>query len=67
MFVGNVAASKASDQTRKKVRIDLVDFGQPDLVQIRHFAKFRSNQTHVLNLELSIALVKSNGCDFISH
>ena len=42
MFVCEVAATEASDQTRAKARIDLVDFGQPDPIQIKHFAKFRA-------------------------
>ena len=35
-------------------RIDLVDFGSPD-----------RDKMHVLNLEPSIALVKSDSCDLI--
>ena len=46
----------ASDQTCEKVRVDLVDFGPPD-----------RDQMHVMNSESSIVLVKSNGCDLISH
>ena len=37
-------------------RVDLVDFNLPD-----------RDQTHVLYLESSIALVKSDGCDLISQ
>ena len=51
----------------KKVRIDLVDFGPLEPIKINHFVKFRSAQTHVLNSEPSITLVKSNGCNLISH
>ena len=43
-------------KARKRARVDLVDLGPPD-----------RDQTHVINLELSIALVKFNGCDLISH
>ena len=46
----NKGAFKARDK-----RCYLVDFGPPD-----------HDQTHVINLEPSIALVKSNGCDLIS-
>ena len=43
-------------KVQKLERVDLVDFGPPD-----------RDQTHVLNSELSIALVKSNSCDLISQ
>ena len=62
-----MAASEASDQMGEKARIDLVDFGPPDPIQIKHFSKFISDQMHMLNSKPSIALVKSNSCDLISH
>ena len=43
-------------KAHKRVRVDLVDFGPPD-----------RDQVHVGNLEPSIALVKSDGYDLISH
>ena len=38
MFAGVMAASEALDQTRKRARVDLVDFGPQD-----------SDQTHMSN------------------
>ena len=46
----------ASDQTHGKVRVDVVDFGLPNL-----------DQRHVTNLQPLISLMKSNGCDLILH
>ena len=43
-------------KARKIARVNLVDLSPPN-----------RNQTHVINLEPLIALVKSNGCDLISH
>ena len=40
----------------KSMSVDMVDFGPPD-----------RDQKHVINLEPSIVLVKSNDCDLISH
>ena len=42
-FTGNVATRGASDQTREKARVDLVDFGPPDL-----------DERHVTNWQPSI-------------
>ena len=55
-FVGDVATRGASDQMCESARVDLVDFGPPNC-----------DQTHVTNSEPSIALVKSNGYNFISQ
>ena len=56
MYAGVVAPSEALDQTRKRARIDLVDFGPQDC-----------DQTHMSNSQSSITLVKSNGSDLISY
>ena len=56
LFAGDVEDRGASDQTCEKIHVDLVDFGPPDL-----------DHTHVTNVQLSILLVKSNGCDLISQ
>ena len=53
---GNAATCGASDQTRNKGPIDLVDFSPPD-----------SNQQHMTNLRSSISLVKSSSYNLISH
>ena len=46
----------ASDLMLEKTRIDLVDFGPPDL-----------DHMHVTNARSSISLVKSDGRDLIAH
>ena len=56
LFAGDVADRGASDQTCKKARIDLVDFGTSD-----------SDQRHMMNARPSISLVKSNGYNLISQ
>ena len=43
-------------KARKRACVDLVDLGQPN-----------HNQIHVTNSEPSNPLVKSNGCDLITH
>ena len=43
-------------KSRESTHVEMVDFGPPN-----HDPK------HVLNSELSITLVKSNGCDLISQ
>ena len=55
-FVGDMGDCGASDHIQKKMRVDLVDFGPPDL-----------DQQHAINSRPSISLVKSNACDLISH
>ena len=56
LFAGNVEDRGASNLTREKLCVDLVDFGSPDC-----------DLKHVRNLEPSIAYVKSDSCDFITH
>ena len=43
-------------KARELARVDLVDFGPLDC-----------DQMHMINSEPSIALMKSNSCDLISH
>ena len=56
MYAGGVAPREALDNARERVSVDLVDFGPPDL-----------DHMHLRNARPSISLVKSNGCDLISH
>ena len=53
-FVGDVARHGASDQTRERVHVDLVDFGPPNL-----------DPQHVKNSRPPISLVRSNDQNFI--
>ena len=55
-FEGNMATCRSTDPTYKKALVDLVDFRPPN-----------PDQHHVTNSQLSISLVKSNGCDLILH
>ena len=56
MYAGNLASREALDNARERVSVDLVDSGPPDL-----------DHTHMTNVQPSISLVKSNGCDLISR
>ena len=56
MYAGDVAMHGTWIKARESARVDLVDFGPPD-----------RDQTHVINSEPSIALVKSNSCELILH